>query len=124
VRDIMHTDTRIPKVRADASLRDALMEISGKGLGMTTVVDARDRLLGIFTDGDLRRTLNADTNIVTTRIDSVMTRNPRTCPPGMLAAEALALMEERAINALAVIDEEGCVVGALNTHDLLRAGVA
>ncbi|MFP4294240.1 MAG: KpsF/GutQ family sugar-phosphate isomerase [Halothiobacillaceae bacterium] len=123
VEDIMHRDDRIPRVPSSALLRNALLEITSKGLGMTCVVDSEDRLLGIFTDGDLRRVLDRDVSVLDCPIEQVMTRDPQTCPPQMLAAEALGLMESRKINALVVIDTRGRVAGALNMHDLLHAGL-
>ncbi|MCG5534556.1 KpsF/GutQ family sugar-phosphate isomerase [Ectothiorhodospira mobilis] len=122
VADIMHTGERIPMVRADAALSDALLEITRQGLGMTAVVDEQRHLVGVYTDGDLRRTLDRGLDIHTTRIGEVMTRQCRHAQPGMLAAEALKLMEDHKINALPVV-EHGRLVGALNMHDLLRSGV-
>lgn len=123
VSDIMVTGTAIPRVPADAPFRDALVEMSSKSLGMTAVVDGQDRLLGIFTDGDLRRTLDQNLDLRNTRIDSVMTPNCVTITADALAADALALMEERSVNALLVLDENNRLTGALNMHTLLRAGV-
>ncbi len=123
IADIMHSDERIPKVTQQASLRDALLEMTRKGLGMTAVVDADDRLLGMFTDGDLRRALDHAVDVHTTPITQVMTRGGKTARAEMLAAEALQLMQKHKINALPVVDEKGTLVGALNMHDLLRAGV-
>lgn len=122
VADIMHRDEQIPMVGSEATLSEALLEISRKGLGMTTIVDDEHRLIGIFTDGDLRRTLDQGLDVRNTRIDQVMTRNAKTVEAGILAAEALQLMENHKINALAVVEEQK-VIGALNMHDLLRAGV-
>lgn len=122
VDDLMHTGDRIPAVSRDASLSDALVEMTHKGLGMTAVLDG-GRVVGIFTDGDLRRTLDHDVDVRRASIESVMTREPRTIKPGMLAAEALATMEAYRINALLVVDDDGGLVGALNMHDMLRAGV-
>jgi arabinose-5-phosphate isomerase len=99
------------------------MEITSKGLGMTAIVDAEQRMLGVFTDGDLRRALDAAADLRGTRMDQVMTRNPKSVHPGMLAAEAVHLMEAHRITSLIVTDENRKVVGALNVHDLLRAGV-
>ncbi|MGC8731677.1 MAG: KpsF/GutQ family sugar-phosphate isomerase [Halothiobacillaceae bacterium] len=125
VRDIMHSGERLPKVELGAPLRDALIEITRKGLGITAVVDAEGRLAGVFTDGDLRRALDhADIDLRGARVDELYTPGGKTCPAGMLAAEALGLMERHKINALIVVDEDRRPVGALNTHDLLRAGVA
>lgn len=123
VSDIMHTGDRIPSVSEDTTLSGALLEISRKGLGMTTVVDANGRMTGIFTDGDLRRTLDKSLDVHTTPMRDVMTRNGRTIQPEQLAAEALNIMEGLKISALPVTDSEGTVVGAINMHDLLRAGV-
>jgi arabinose-5-phosphate isomerase len=124
ITDVMHAGDEVPRVPADASLSEALVEMSRKRLGMTTVVDGDGRLLGLYTDGDLRRTLDdAAVDLRTTRIGEVMTRNPRTIGAGALAVEAAQLMETHKINALVVLDEGGRVVGALNIHDLLRARV-
>jgi arabinose-5-phosphate isomerase len=124
ITDVMHARDEVPRVPADASLSEALVEMSRKRLGMTTVVDGDGRLLGLYTDGDLRRTLDdAAVDLRATRIGEVMTRNPRTIGAGALAVEAAQLMETHKINALVVLDEGGRVVGALNIHDLLRARV-
>jgi arabinose-5-phosphate isomerase len=124
VRDVMHSDEHLPLVKLGAPLRDALLEITHKGLGLTAVVDADGRLSGVFTDGDLRRALDQESlDLRTARVDDVYTRGGKTCPPSMLAAEALGVMERLAVNALIVIDEEMRPIGAFNTHDLLRAGV-
>lgn len=123
IRDLMHTGDDIPQVSASALLSEALMEISRKRMGMTAVVDAAGRLVGIFTDGDLRRTLDAGADVRGTRIDEVMTRSPRTILPDALAVEAAKLMETHKISGLIVTDAEQRVLGALNIHDLLRARV-
>lgn len=123
VSDIMHSGERIPVVNESTPLSGALLEISRKGLGMTTVVDDRGNLTGIFTDGDLRRTLDRSVDIHNTPIRDVMTRHGKTIEADHLAAEALNIMEEMKINALPVIGEGGALVGAINMHDLLRAGV-
>jgi arabinose-5-phosphate isomerase len=123
VSDIMHTGDRIPVVSEGTTLSGALLEISRKGLGMTTVVDAKGRLTGVFTDGDLRRTLDKSVDIHNTAIEQVMTRNGKTIAADQLAAEALNIMEEMKINALPVTGDNGELVGAINMHDLLRAGV-
>ena len=123
ISDIMHTGDGIPRVVETATLRDALVEITKKGLGMTTVVDAEGRLTGVYTDGDLRRTLDTGINIHDCGIAEVMTRGCTTAEAGMLAAEGLQIMQEKKINALPVVDEEQRLVGTLNMHDLLRAGV-
>jgi arabinose-5-phosphate isomerase len=123
VQDIMHTGDQIPRVPEDTNLGAALLEISRKGLGMTTVVSDDGDLVGIFTDGDLRRTLDKSLDIHNTPIRDVMTRNGKTIEANHLAAEALNIMEEMKINALPVTDEQNRLVGAINMHDLLRAGV-
>ena len=123
VSDIMHTGDQVPQVQEGTLLSRALLEISRKGLGMTTVVSASGELCGVFTDGDLRRTLDRSLDIHTTRIQEVMTRNGRTIHDHQLAAEALNMMEELGINSLPVINNEGRLTGAINMHDLLRAGV-
>ncbi|GAB6041747.1 KpsF/GutQ family sugar-phosphate isomerase [Endothiovibrio diazotrophicus] len=123
IEDIMHTGERVPRVSEDALLSEALVEMSDKGLGMTAVVDAGDRVVGLFTDGDLRRALDKEADVHVTGIREVMTPNPTSIHPHLLAAEGLQMMEARKINGLLVVDEAGVLVGALNMHDLLRAGV-
>ncbi len=123
VRDIMHTHASIPSVHEDATLADAVLEISRKGLGMTAIVDASHRLLGIYTDGDLRRTLEKKVDFSTTPVSSVMSRTPRSIGPDALAVEAVQVMEQYNINQLLVVDASKKVVGALNMHDLLKAKV-
>jgi arabinose-5-phosphate isomerase len=123
IADIMHGGDKIPLTGADATLSDALVEMTRKGLGMTAIVDADQHLLGIFTDGDLRRAVdNNNIDLRTTPVTSLMTVNPKTIAPDKLAIEAARLMEAHKIHALLVVDE-GRVVGALNIHDLLRARV-
>jgi len=123
VGDIMHRDERIPSVRGEATLREALVEMSRQGLGMTAVVDADQRVTGIFTDGDLRRALDRGIDLRSVQVAQVMIPAPVTVAADLLAAEALALMENRKINALLVTDPGGRLIGALNMHDLLRARV-
>ena len=123
VRDVMHRGDRIPLVPDPASLREALLEMTGKGLGMTGVLDATGKLAGIYTDGDLRRTLNKGADVYNAKISDVMTRNPKTCRADQLAAEIVQLMEKHNINGLMVVDADQRVQGALNMGDLLRAGV-
>ncbi|MCY9873099.1 KpsF/GutQ family sugar-phosphate isomerase [Vibrio barjaei] len=120
--DIMHSGKALPVVGPQTLVRDALLEISDKGLGMTTIVDNDMNLLGIFTDGDLRRILDKRVDIHDTTIGEVMTVNPTTAAPNMLAAEGLNLMQSKNINGLVLLDDNK-VVGALNMHDLLKAGV-
>ncbi|MDX1589984.1 MAG: KpsF/GutQ family sugar-phosphate isomerase [Oleiphilaceae bacterium] len=123
VTDLMHSGERLPRVQQDTLMGEALLEISRKGLGMTSVVDDQDHVIGIFTDGDLRRTLDQKLDIQTTPIGKVMTTGGRTVRPDILAAEALKIMEQNKINGLLVTDSDNRLVGALNMHDLLRAGV-
>ncbi|MGB0721283.1 MAG: KpsF/GutQ family sugar-phosphate isomerase [Gammaproteobacteria bacterium] len=123
VSDVMHTGKEIPVVAESATLGDALMEMTAKGLGMTAITSASGKLAGIFTDGDLRRTLDRGVDIHSTLIEDIMTRAPQTIAPTELAAEALHQMDARKINALIVTDGDGALLGALNMHDLLRAGV-
>jgi len=123
VGDIMHRDEDIPWVPQGTLLRETLLEMTRKGLGMSAIVDGEGRIAGIYTDGDLRRTLDKAIDIHSTPVDLVMTRRPVTVTAGILAAEALLVMEERKINALLVVDAFGRLSGALNMHDLLRAGV-
>lgn len=120
--DIMHTGSALPLVTPTTVIRDALLEISQKGLGMTAVVDDHQQLVGIFTDGDLRRILDKRIDIHSALIGDVMTVNPTVAEPNMLAAEGLNLMQNKSINGL-ILCEQGKVVGALNMHDLLKAGV-
>ena len=123
VEDIMHSGEQIPQVLENTPLGQALLEITEKKLGMTAIVDEQNQLLGIFTDGDLRRTLDQGIDIHKALVDEVMTSHCKTIKPDILAAEALCIMEEDKINALIVTDSQNHPVGALNMHDLLRAGV-
>jgi arabinose-5-phosphate isomerase len=123
VSDVMRTGADLPKVRPETPLPEGLLEMSRKRLGMTAIVDASDRVLGIFTDGDLRRALDRRTDIQKSLMSDVMTHGGRTIGPQELAAEAVLMMEKHAINALLVNDADGRLIGALNVHDLLRAGV-
>jgi arabinose-5-phosphate isomerase len=123
VSDVMHTGDGIPAVREHVMLSDGLMEMSRKALGMTAIVDETNRILGIFTDGDLRRALDATIDVHKTEMHAVMHRECKTISPDVLAAEAVHLMEEYKITGLLVADQEGRLVGALNVHDLFRAGI-
>jgi arabinose-5-phosphate isomerase len=123
VSDVMHTDASIPAVREDATLADAVLEISRKGLGMTAIVDDNKHLLGIYTDGDLRRTLEKKLDFSTTPVSTVMSRTPRSIGPEALAVDAVQLMEQYNISQLPVVDANKKLVGALNMHDLLKAKV-
>ncbi|MAL95923.1 MAG: D-arabinose 5-phosphate isomerase [Haliea sp.] len=124
VEDVMVTGSAIPRVLAGTPLGQALLEISGKGLGMTTIVDGSGQLVGIFTDGDLRRSLDEGVNVHTTLIDELMTRSPKQVTGGMLAAEALRIMEENRISTLVVMDEQQNLTGVLHVMHLLHAGIA
>jgi arabinose-5-phosphate isomerase len=123
VEDIMRTGDQLPAVSSDTVLSKGLLEMSRKGLGMTTVLDDKNRVLGIFTDGDLRRALDRQLDVHETRMNDVMVTGCKVATPRMLAAEAVHLMETHRITSLPVVDEAGVLVGALNVHDLLRAGV-
>lgn len=122
VKTIMHAGDQIPQVQLGTPIKEALLEMTQKGLGMTTVLNEDGTLAGIFTDGDLRRALDKDVDFHSTTIEQVMTQNCSTIDPEKLAAEALQVMEEKKINALVAM-ELGQVVGVINMHDLLRAGV-
>lgn len=124
VDDVMHSGEQIPRVAADTKLADALLEVSAKKLGMTTVLDPQGILIGLFTDGDLRRCIDNNVDIHHCDIVDVMTREPKCARPGMLAAEVLRIMDDSKISAMAVVDEELRPVGAVHLHDLLKAGVA
>ncbi len=121
--DIMHSGERLPCVKPELPLKNALVEMTAKGLGITCVVDPADRLLGVFTDGDLRRAIDQNLDVNQLRIDQVMNRTPTTIASESLAAQALGLMEERKITALVVVDEAEHAVGVIHMHDILRAGV-
>ena len=123
LKDLMHTGNAMPKVNSDAIIRDALIEMSAKGLGMTAIVGKDDTLLGLFTDGDLRRILEQKIDIHTTPIQAVMTKKCTTASCDMLAAEALNIMEHKRINGLLIVNQHNQAIGALNMQDLLRAGV-
>ena len=123
VADVMHTGDAIPRVGPQSSVSEGLLEMTRHGLGITSVVGTDGELLGVFTDGDLRRTLDGRIDVHATPMHSVMTTSPRTIGPRELAAEAVLLMERHRITALLVVDADRRVIGALNVHDLLRAGV-
>ncbi|MGH8081101.1 MAG: KpsF/GutQ family sugar-phosphate isomerase [Lysobacter sp.] len=124
ITDIMHAGEDVPRISANATVSEALVEMSHKRLGMTAVVDDAQRLIGLYTDGDLRRTLDdPGVDLRSTRIAEVMTRSPKTIGADALAVEAAQLMETHKISGLLVVDTERRVVGALNIHDLLRARV-
>ena len=123
VEDVMRTGAALPRVSADDLLGAGLIEMSKKGLGMTVVVDSNDHILGVFTDGDLRRAFDKQIDVHSTSMRAVMTSGCKTIGPRALAAEAVHVMETHRITALPVTDAEGRLVGALNVHDLFRAGV-
>ena len=123
IDDLMHTGDAIPRVDLTTSLSDALLEMTHKGLGMTAVMDEQGKLAGVFTDGDLRRTIDHKIDLHNALVKDVMTADCKTIHPGMLAAEALQIMDSTKINALPVVNGDNELVGALNMHDLLRAGV-
>jgi arabinose-5-phosphate isomerase len=123
VRDVMRAGDAIPAVGPDASFGDLMREMSAKGLGAAAIVDAQRRVLGIFTDGDLRRKIEAGVELRATHARDVMTANPATIRDELLAAEAVVLMEARRITTVLVVDAQGVLVGALNTNDLMRAKV-
>ncbi len=123
VEEIMRTGADLPRIAPDAPLAAGLIEMSHKGMGLAIVVDPEDHVLGVFTDGDLRRALDRQTDVHTAKMSAVMTSRCRTIGPRELAAEGVHLMELHRITALPVVDESGRLVGAFNVHDLLRAGV-
>ena len=123
IADLMHSGKDLPQVAEHASLHDALLEMTRKGLGATAVVDDVNKLIGIFTDGDLRRALETNADLRGVKIADVMTRGPRTMRAEKLAAEAAQLMQQRQITCVLIVDAENRLVGALHTHDLMRAGV-
>jgi len=123
LNDVMHTGNQVPIINDNQTIKDALIEMSAKGLGMTAIVDNQGLLVGLFTDGDLRRILEQRIDIHNTPISEVMTRNCTTAKTQQLAAEALNIMERKRINGLIVIDDNSCPIGALNMQDLLKAGV-
>ena len=123
ISDVMNTGDKMPVVKDDVLLSEALLEMSRKGLGMTAVVDEHNRLCGVYTDGDLRRTLDSNDDIHSTRIADCMNRTYTTVRSDILAEEALLTMQEKRINGLLVVDADNTLAGVLNMHDLLRAGV-
>ena len=123
VSDIMHKDERIPKVQESATVSEALLEMSKKGLGMTAIIDQHDKVLGVYTDGDLRRSLDNNIDVHNTAICDVMTKNCRTTKTDELAASVVKMMDDHGINGLLVTDENNKLIGALNMHDILRAGI-
>ena len=123
VSDIMNQGDRIPKVSDKATVSEALLEMSNKGLGMTAITDSDDKVLGIYTDGDLRRSLDKNIDVHNTTISDVMTKNCRTTTADELAASIVKIMDENGINGFLVTDENNKIIGAFNMHDILRAGI-
>ncbi|MGZ8209187.1 MAG: KpsF/GutQ family sugar-phosphate isomerase [Burkholderiales bacterium] len=123
VRDVMRAGENAPRVGEQATLMDAMLEMSRGGMGMTAIVDEGEHVIGIFTDGDLRRTLEKGADLRTTPIRTVMGASPRTIAPERLAVEAVEIMERNKVNQILVVDEESRLLGALNMHDLFRAKV-
>lgn len=123
VSDIMHKGDDIPSVSQSATVSEALLEMSKKGLGMTAIVDDDNRLLGIYTDGDLRRSLDKDIDVRSTMISDVMIKNCLTTGKNELAASVVKIMDEKNINGLLVVDDDEKLIGAFNMHDILRAGI-
>ncbi|KTD27819.1 MULTISPECIES: KpsF/GutQ family sugar-phosphate isomerase [Legionella] len=123
IDELCHHGDELPLIKEDATIREALIEVTAKKLGMTCVIDAHGYLAGVYTDGDVRRTLNQNVDINITPISSVMSRNCKTIKKGLLAAEALAIMQKHSITSLVVIDEENRPAAVVHLHDLLRAGV-
>ena len=123
VHDVMRSGERVPKVPADATLLQALEEMTKKGMGMTAVVDAADRPVGVFTDGDLRRMFERVQDFTQVAIRDVMHAQPRSIAPERLAVDAVAVMEQHRINQMLVVDLDGKLVGALHIHDLTQAKV-
>ncbi len=121
IDDIMHTNERIPAVATGVMVREALLEMTSKGLGMTAIIDDDQQLIGIYTDGDLRRTMDQQLDIQSTPINQVMTSSPKTASSGLLVEEALQMMDSKNINGLFVVDNNNRVIGALNMLDLLHA---
>ena len=123
VSDIMHADNEVPRVTPETPLHNALLEMTEKGFGMTTITNTQGELLGVFTDGDLRRIIDSETNISSVNMSQVMTENPKTVNHDMLVAEALTIMEKASITAVVVEDARNHPIGFLHMHDILRAGV-
>lgn len=123
VEDVMHSGESLPKVNKGTSLTEALLEMTQKGLGITTVIDEQQQLCGVFTDGDLRRAIDQQLDINHAMVDEVMSTMPTTIKKQLLAAEALGLMEKKTITALVVEDEHGRPAGVIHLHDILKAGI-
>jgi arabinose-5-phosphate isomerase len=124
VKDLMHKDSEVPMIKEDALMKDAILEITSKKLGVTSIVDDRGALVGILTDGDLRRALERGGNILAHPVSQYMTKNPKMIGEEELAAKALQLMETYAITSLLIVDDQRRVKGIIHMHDILKAGVA
>ena len=123
VSDIMHADNEVPRVTPETPLHNALLEMTEKGFGMTTITNTQGELLGVFTDGDLRRIIDSKADLSSVNMSQVMTENPKTVNHDMLVAEALTIMEKASITAVVVEDASNHPIGVLHMHDILRAGV-
>jgi arabinose-5-phosphate isomerase len=123
VSDLMHQGDAVPRIERGATVRDALLEMTTKKLGMTTVLDEAGRLFGVITDGDLRRCLEKGLDLAAVHVHDIASRSPKTITPDALAARAVQIMEEFSITSLVVLDERGSVVGVLHLHDLLKSGI-
>jgi arabinose-5-phosphate isomerase len=123
VQDLMHQGNAVPCIHSNATIHDALLEMTAKKLGMTTVLDDAGRLFGVITDGDLRRCLERGIDLSAARVHDLASRAPKTITPDALAARAVQIMEEFSITSLVVLDERGSVVGVLHLHDLLKSGI-
>ena len=123
VSDIMHADNEVPRVTPATPLHHALLEMTEKGFGMTTITNSQGELLGVFTDGDLRRIIDSKADLSSVNMSQVMTENPKTVNHDMLVAEALTIMEKASITAVVVEDARNHPIGVLHMHDILRAGV-
>ena len=123
VEQIMHTGNKVPVVRPTTPMREVVQEISGKGFGMTCVADDRDRLVGVITDGDLRRHMGASVNMLDRTAADIMTRNPVTVLPGILAVEVLNVFEQRKITSIVVVSPDSRIEGVVHLHDLWRTEV-
>ena len=123
ISDLMHSGERVPRVSPQATLSEALLEMTRKGLGMTAIVDPQDQVLGIFTDGDLRRVIDSGVDVRTVKISEVMTSGGKSVAPSQLAVDAVNLMDRHKITVLMVLDEQRRLLGVIHMHDLLRAGV-
>lgn len=124
VENVWHSGSEMPVVTTDSPMKDVLYEISSKGFGCTSVVDADGRLIGIITDGDLRRAMEKNINFSDMTVESLMSRNPKTISPEVLAAQALAMMEQYSITSLIAVDASMRPTGIVHLHDLLKAGIA